>query len=189
MNVYDFDNTIYDGESCFDLFLFYLRKNPGLLRLLPQVINGFGKYKKGQVTAEAFLQTYAPLVEEKLREIEDIEADMRAFWDTHEKRIKPMYASLRQADDWIITAAPDFSMREVCRRLGVTHCLSSRIELPSCKITHFNLRANKVRAFLEACPDGHIDKFYTDSPQNDAPLIEMAQSAFVVRGNRITQVK
>ena len=189
MNVYDFDNTIYDGESCFDLFRFYLRKDHALLRLLPQVVAAFGKYKKGQVTAEAFLESYAPLVEEKLRAIDDIEADMRAFWDTHERRIKPLYASLRQEVDWVITAAPDFSMREICRRIGVTHCLATQVELPSCRITHFNLCGNKVRAFLEACPDGHIDKFYTDSPQNDAPLIELAQSAFVVRGNRITQVK
>ena len=189
MNVYDFDNTIYDGESCFDLFRFYMRKEPGLLRLLPQVLSAFGKYKQGKVTAEAFLQTYAPMVEEKLREIDDIDADMRAFWDTHMRKIKPWYETLQREDDWIITAAPDFSMREVCRRLGVTHFLATCVEPQTCRITHFNLHGNKTRAFLEACPDGRIDKFYTDSPKNDAPLIELAQSAFVVRGNRITQVK
>ena len=189
MNVYDFDNTIYKGESCFDLFCFYMRKDPKLLRLLPQVVAAFGRYKKGQVTAQDFLQAYAPLVEEKLREIEDIDADMRVFWDAHMRKIKPLYADLRREDDWIITAAPDFSMREVCRRLGVTHFLASRVEPQTCRITHFNLRDNKVRAFLDACPDSRIDNFYTDSPKNDAPLIELSRAAFVVRGNRITQIK
>ena len=189
MNVYDFDNTIYDGESCFDLFRFYLRRDPKLLRLLPKVIVSFGKYKQGKVTAEAFLEAYAPLVEEKLREIDDLEADMRVFWDAHMHKIKPMYTSLRREDDWIITAAPDFSMREVCRRLGITHFLASTVELPDCRITHFNLRQNKVQAFLAACPNGVIDRFYTDSPKNDAPLIDLAAEAFVVRGNRITQIK
>ena len=28
VNVYDFDNTIYDGESGFDIFMFYLKKDP-----------------------------------------------------------------------------------------------------------------------------------------------------------------
>lgn len=26
VNVYDFDNTIYDGESGFDIFMFYLKR-------------------------------------------------------------------------------------------------------------------------------------------------------------------
>ena len=189
MNVYDFDNTIYDGESCFDLFRFYARKDPKLLLLLPQVLGAFGKYKQGKVTAEAFLQAYAPLVEQKLREIEDIEGDMRVFWDAHMHKIKPLYAAMQREDDWIITAAPDFSMREVCARLGVRHYLASTMETETCRITHFNLRQNKIQAFLQACPDGRIDRFFTDSPRNDAPLIKMAQSAFVVRGHRITQIK
>ena len=43
MNVYDFDNTIYDGESTFDLFLFYLKKKPSLIRLMPTVVSAFEK--------------------------------------------------------------------------------------------------------------------------------------------------
>ncbi len=189
MNVYDFDNTIYDGESVFDLFLFYVRRDPGLLRLLPKVLIAFAKYKRGKVTAEAFLRENAALVESKLREIPDIEGDMRAFWDEHMRKIKPFYDGLRRDDDWIVTAAPDFSMREVCRRLGVRNCVSSRVDLETCRILHFNLRERKIDAFLEACPDAQIDAFYTDSPANDAPLIEMAAHAYVVRGSRIKQIK
>ena len=189
MNVYDFDNTIYNGESCFDLFLFYIRKNPGLLRLLPKVLHAFAKYKRGKVTAEAFLRENAALVERELRKIPDIEADMRAFWDRHMRKIKPFYAEMRREDDWIVTAAPDFSMREVCRRLGVRNCVSSRVDPATCRIEHFNLRERKIEAFRAACPDARIDAFYTDSPANDAPMIDLARHAFVVRGNRIRQIK
>lgn len=189
MNVYDFDNTIYDGESCFDLFLFYIRREPGLLRLLPEVVKAFAKYKRGKVTVEAFLHAYAPMVEEKLRQIPDIDADMRVFWDAHMHKIKPFYAGIRREDDWIITAAPDFSMREVCRRLGVRQCLATRVNRETCEIEYFNLRERKIEAFRTACPDGTIDSFYTDSPQNDAPLIAIAQQAFLVRGNQIRRIK
>ena len=51
------------------------------------------------------------------------------------------------------------------------------------------MRSRKVPAFLEAFPDAHIDNFYTDSPKNDAPLIHMAEHAFAVKGNKITQIK
>ena len=189
MNVYDFDNTIYDGESCFDLFLFYIRKDPGLLLLLPKVLAAFAKYKRGKVTADAFLSENAALVEERLRQIPDIEADMRVFWDKHMRKIKPFYNEIRREDDWIVTAAPDFSMREVCRRLGVRNCVSSRVDLETCRILHFNLRERKIEAFRAACPDAKIDNVYTDSPVNDAPLIEMAEHAFVVTGKRIRQIK
>ena len=189
MNVYDFDNTIYDGESCFDLFLFYIRKDPGLLRLLPKVLIAFAKYKRGKVTADAFLRENAALVEQELRKIPHIEADMQIFWDGHMRKIKPVFAKMLRGDDWIVTAAPDFSMREVCRRLGVRNCVSSRVDLETCRILHFNLRERKIDAFRAACPDAQIDAFYTDSPANDAPLIEMAEHAYVVRGNRIKQIK
>ena len=38
MNVYDFDNTIYDGESLYDFFIFCIRKKKRLILYLPVVI-------------------------------------------------------------------------------------------------------------------------------------------------------
>ena len=34
-----------------------------------------------------------------------------------------------------------------------------------------------------------IENFYTDSPENDGPMMNLAKHAFVVKGNKITQVK
>ena len=189
MNVYDFDNTIYNGESCFDLFLFYLRRRPSLLFLLPKVAYAFAKYKRGKVTVDDFLSVYAPQVEQKLRDIPDIEGDMRAFWDTHEHKIKPFYAEIRRPDDVLITAGPDFSVREICRRLSIDNYLASRVNLDTGKIEHFNLRERKIEAFRERYPDAEIDDFYTDSPENDRFLIELSRRAYCVKGNRITQIK
>ena len=36
MNVYDFDNTIYRGESAVDLFWYYLKQDKSLLRYVPE---------------------------------------------------------------------------------------------------------------------------------------------------------
>ena len=44
MNVYDFDNTIYDGESFIDLFIFLFKKDPSLVKYIPDVINGLYNY-------------------------------------------------------------------------------------------------------------------------------------------------
>ena len=36
MNVYDFDNTIYDGESSLALFWFYIKKMTHLVNITPR---------------------------------------------------------------------------------------------------------------------------------------------------------
>ena len=37
MNVYDFDNTIYRGESVLHFFFFYIKKTPYLIKYIPKV--------------------------------------------------------------------------------------------------------------------------------------------------------
>lgn len=189
MNVYDFDNTIYDGESCFHLFTFYIRRDPALLKDLPRVIRAFAKYKKGKITVEQALEEYAPEVEAYFRAIPDMRADAEAFWDVHMKNIKPFYLDLRREDDVVITASPEVTVGVACERLGIRHLIGSVIDPESGKITRLCMRSNKIKAFFDAFPDGKIDNFYTDSPKNDKPLIDLAEHAFIVKGNKITQVK
>ncbi len=44
MNVYDFDGTIYDGDSSVDFFLYALKQKPPLLRYVPRQVWGFILY-------------------------------------------------------------------------------------------------------------------------------------------------
>ena len=189
MNVYDFDNTIYDGESVLDLFFFYVRKDPGLIRYIPKIFYALAKYKAGKLTVEDAIAQYATFVEDYFRGIRDFRADAVEFWDRHMKNIKPFYAELHREDDVIVTASLEFSMEEICRRLDIRHYVGSTIDEATGKVTRLCMRSKKIPAFLEAFPDAHIDNFYTDSPKNDAPLIEMADHAFIVKGNKIKQIK
>lgn len=189
MNVYDFDNTIYDGESTLHLFFFYLKKKPSLLKYMPKVLEAFSRYKKGLVTIDDMLNIYAPMIEKMALEVVDPENDPREFWDSHIKNIKPFYKEIQQDDDLIITASPDFTISEVCNRLGIKHFLSTTFNNETGKIERVCLKHNKVKAFFENYPDCEIENFYTDSPENDKPLMDIAKHAFVVNGDKITQVK
>ena len=80
-------------------------------------------------------------------------------------------------------------MEEICKRLGIKHCVGRIIDEESGKITRLCMRSRKVPAFLEAFTDAVIDNFYTDSPKNDAPLIELAKNAYHVKGNKIIKIK
>ena len=42
MRVFDFDNTIYDGESIFDVFLYFLKKDfKTIIRFAPKFIKDY----------------------------------------------------------------------------------------------------------------------------------------------------
>ena len=189
MNVYDFDNTIYDGESFFHLFIFYLKKKPSLITMFPKVANVFRKYKKGEVSIDEMINSYAPMIQKIAQKIVNINNDPAEFWDSHIKNIKPFYKEIQQEDDLIITASPDFTIAEICKRLGIRQFIATKINPENFEVEFVCLKTNKVKAFFEEYPDGEIENFYTDSPENDKPLMDIAKHAFVVKGDKITQVK
>ena len=188
MNVYDFDNTIYDGESGLDLFRFYLRRHPDLLRLAPTVIRAFMRYKRHKVTLEEAIRAYLPYVEDFLLRIEDPAGDMREFWDLHQHKIKPFYQALQREDDLIISASPEQEIAEICGRLGIKHWLGTVIDEDTRRITHVNFRENKLKYFREKYPDERIDTLFTDS-YNDKWLMREAAHVLLVRGNQFEAIK
>ena len=189
MNVYDFDDTIYDGESSFDLFLFYLKKKPSLIKMFPKVITAFVRYKKGKISLDEMIEKYVPLIESKAKGIVDYKKDPVEFWNTHIHKIKPFYKKIQKDDDLIITASPDYHIEEICKRIGIKRFIASSINKDSGKIETVCLRHNKVKAFFQFYPDCKIENFYTDSPKNDKPLIDISEHAYVVKKNKITKIK
>ena len=93
MNVYDFDNTIYDGETGVDIFLSFLKKDPSLLLFAPKAIQVIAKYKTGRFSSEEAVSISSRRIEDFLRSVPDIHAEIRSFWDTHIHKIKPLPTS------------------------------------------------------------------------------------------------
>lgn len=189
MNVYDFDNTIYDGESSFDLFFYYVKKKPSLLKMLPRVIGAFIKYKKGKISIDEMIKKYVPMIEQNSKGLVDYQNDPTEFWNAHMHKIKHFYKEIQKDDDLVITASPDYHIEEICKRLGIKSFIASEVNQSNGKIETVCLRHNKVKAFFERYPDRKIENFYTDSPKNDSPLIDIAEHAFVVKKNKITRIK
>ena len=186
MNVYDFDNTIYDGESVVDFFLFYCKKDKSLIKYIPSVFLALLKYKAGKVTIEQALSKYGEKVGSFYRD-NQVEKDMVAFWDGHMHKIKPFYKEVQTDDDLIISGSPEFSLEIICKRLGIKRYIGSIIEKDG-SIPRLCIREAKVKAFFEEYPDAEIENFYTDSI-NDTPLIEISKNAYLVKGNKITKIK
>jgi len=186
MNVYDFDNTIYRGESVIDFYFFALKVRPELITLFPKMIYMLARYKLCLISEKELLfeaEKYIKVFFGKL----DMQTLIPKFWDKNEKKIKKFYLENKKEDDVILSASADFLLNEICNRLGVKNVVSSRIDIDSGKITQLCFRNNKVDIFKNEFPGTQIDEFYTDS-LNDKPMFSLAKHVYIVKGNKVKEL-
>ena len=187
MNVYDFDNTIYDGESVVDFYFYSLRKHPRLIMILPKIVEVLFKYKACIITSNELLSVAENYVSNVLCKI-DFESLVSGFWDKNQKKIKKFYLEQQKEDDVVLSASWSYLIEEACRRIGIKTVIASQIDLKAGKIQRLCFREKKVEIFKNIFPDAVIDNFYTDS-MNDAPMFKLAKRIFLVKGDKIKEIK
>ena len=188
MNVYDFDNTIYAGDSSVDLYFYCLRHAPQVLLALPKQALAGLRYlpQKHSPQAETAKTAFKQEVYSYFRRVPDLPTLVERFWDTHLDRIKPWYLSRQQADDVVISASPEFLIGPACARLGIDCQLSSRVEAATGHYQGLNCHGEeKVRRFRARFGAAEIDEFFSDS-LSDTPLARLAKQAWLVKGDALT---
>ena len=183
MNAYDFDKTIYPGDSATHFWLFCLRRRPltilsGFRALAPLSKGLTGRLSRGEVKQTLY---------SCLRLIPDVRAEAAAFWDRHIDRIYPWYLARRREDDLIISASPDFLIGEACRRLGVRY-IATDMDLRTGHILGENCRGEeKVRRFRREYGDAAVEEFYSDS-LSDRPMMELAERGYLVKNGAVSRL-
>lgn len=181
MNVYDFDNTIFHGDSTARFVAYCARRYPRVLRDLPaQAVNALAfalRLKEKQAFKERMFAF--------LRYIDAPEAAVEAFWDANIGRVKAFYARTRRADDVVISASPEFLIRPACARIGIGEVMASPVDIKTGRYCGANCHgAEKVRRFRERFPTASVGCFYSDSHSDD-PMAAIAEKAVLVRGERL----
>ncbi len=181
MNVYDFDKTIYDGDSTADFILWCFRKKPWLMVSFLPGIAAFGGYLVKLCSKTYFKEKFYRF----LLGVPNVDLWVEEFWKEHLEKIQEWYLLRQREDDVIISASPTFLLKPACDMLKIRHLLASRVD----KDTGFYLGINchgieKVRRFYNAFPGGEIEEFYSDS-LSDAPLANLAKRAFLVKGEEL----
>ena len=183
MNVYDFDKTIYDGDSTLDFYKFSLKKKPSLIRFLPVQVMGFIKYMFGLCSKLEFKEKFYSF----LKGIDNTDNFINEFWDKNQCKIKKWYLDSQKDDDLIISASPTFLLENICRRIGIKHLIASEVNKNSGVCEGENCYGEQKVVRLKAVFEDHkIEKFYSDS-LSDAPLSLLAQERFIVSGNNIVK--
>lgn len=188
MNVYDFDNTIYRGESALDFFFFLLWRNFRIAKYIPLVLYTTVKYKLCLTTVDGLFKTLDKYVCELLELVGDVDEVVKKFWDKNEHKIKKFYLEQKRDDDIIISAGVNFLLEEMLARLGIKNYLCTEIDKKTGEIISFCYNRNKVSLFEHKFSDVEIEAFYTDS-LNDLPMIRKAKSAYLVKYKMIKKIK
>ena len=183
MNVYDFDNTIYDGESTVDFFMFCLKKKKSLIIYLPRVFYTAFLYKMRLLSIDKLLNSASKMTKAFVNSNANFDELAKEFWDIHEKKLKPIYLTKLNSSDIIITASPKFLIEAIVPKLNIADAICSEFDTTTGQFEFANFGANKVIAFRNKYPNENIVNFYTDS-LNDSPLMEIAENSFLVKGNK-----
>ena len=180
MNVYDFDGTIYDGDSSVDFYLFSLRKNIKIIKYIPRQIKALIQYKFKKIDKTKMKEIFFSF-------LQDIKVDetVNKFWDKHEKYIKQWYLDTKADDDVIISASPEFLLKPICKKLNIKNLIASKVNKSNGKFDEENCKVErKVELFKKEFKDAVINNFYSDS-KSDEPLAKISQNAYLVKGDKI----
>ena len=181
MIVYDFDMTIYQGDSTLDFYFYCLRHHPKIVLCLPMQLLGLLKYKFRLIEKDEFKEQFYSFLEV----LEDVDSDVRNFWKENFFKIKKWYLHQKRKDDVIISASPFFVLDEVCRILGVSNLIASQVDKNSGKLLSTNCYGEqKVLFFKEKYDVSMIECFYSDS-LSDVPMAKISKKAYLVKKDTI----
>ena len=170
MDVYDFDGTLYQGDSTRDFLFWCLRRYPRIAVTLPRsgafavACYRFRLVEKTRFKAALYrFLTFVP----------DIEREVERFW----------VSCSPNPGDLVISAGPEFLLRGVCEQRGL-ELVASRVDPHTGRVLGPNCsNAEKVVRFRQQFGDMPIERFYSDS-RNDDPLAKIAREAFLVDASR-----
>lgn len=175
MNIYDFDGTLYGGDSTLDFILYSLKKHPALLRFFPGIGIQFCRYACKAIDKTTFKQGLYHIFSGY-----DVESELEEFWDSHQHKIFSWYPDQHREDDIIISASPDFLLRPICHRLGIRHLIASQVDPKTGIYTGQNCWGpEKVDRLKEELGVTHCDQFYSDR-YCDQPLADLAEEAYLI---------
>ena len=188
MKVFDFDNTIYLGESSVDFIMLMMKYNKRIIFHLPRIFITLIKYKMCLINKdklEALINKYLKLMIVEKGTILNLVDD---FWQTHENNLNPDMLKLINKEDVIITAGPNFLINGIKDKLKTKNIISTEVDLDKMEITNFNFGSAKVESYKSKYNNKEIEAFYTDL-YHDKPLMDLAKKAYLVKKGKIKELK
>ena len=177
-DLYDFDGTIYDGDSGVDLVKFAIKKNPKFLLKTPKILWATLKYFLKLGTKEQAKNVIFSF----LKDVKNTDKFVTEFWKKHEHKMKKFWIDKKDhSKDIIISASGYFWLKPIADKYKVKDLIATNIDPKTGEVIGKNCHGKqKVKLFYENYPKDIVATMYTDSV-NDLPLIEEAKQGYLVK--------
>ena len=179
MRVFDFDNTLYDGETMVDFFHYLVDKKEEL-RKYKGVVNFFLKlYNHNMLPMSLVKKCIEKYKDEFNYSTQNLDQYVDDFWKSHKSKIMKDMIKKVKKDDVIITASLDFLLRPILKDLPTKNILCTEVDIEHKKVDFICYKENKVKKYKMKYKDIPIDELYTDS-YADKPLMDISKKVYLI---------
>ena len=186
MNIYDFDDTIFDGDSSVVFIKYSLVRHPiiviwSIIKSFKEIFKYlFKKSNIGQIKSVLF---------SFVKYIDNLDEYMDEYVLKHQKRIKKFYLEQKKDDDVVISASFDFIVRHFCEKLGIKEIIATKYDTKKGCIIGNNCKGKeKIVRFNKIFKNKKVNEAYSDS-LSDIPMFEIAKKAYLVKGEDLEEYK
>ena len=186
INAYDFDETIYDGDSSVDFYLYCLKRKPSIIIMAPIQIYGVLLYIL-KIKNKDFMKEK---IFSFLKRIDNINDYIEDFWNKNRKKIKEWYLKQKKKSEVIISASPEFLLKPLEKELKVDRIIATKVNKKTGKFESKNCHDyQKIKRYeKETKRKNDVKAFYSDSFKSDKAMFEYAEEAYLVKKNKIEKI-
>ncbi|MBP3655993.1 MAG: haloacid dehalogenase-like hydrolase [Clostridia bacterium] len=185
IDVYDFDGTIYDGDSTTDFVLFAIRRHPNVLLGLPRIAGAALKLYRKQIGLTEFKSVLFAEMAERM----ELPTEAGLFWLSPKTKAKlgDWFAHTpRDLPIAICSASPEFEIIHAAKLLGVKTVIGTRVDTATGELIGKNCKAEeKLRRLEQAFGEYEIRAMYTDDAKADGPLLAAAREGYILTHGKV----
>ena len=188
IDVYDFDGTIYDGDSTVDFILFCLRRHPGVALSMPVIALAGIRLAAKQIGLTEFKSA---LFGEMVKRF-SLTEEAKRFWQDEKTKAKLgawFYERPRDLPIVIASASPEFELRYAADILGVKNLIGTRCDDVTGQLIGKNCKgAEKISRIREAMGEYTVRAMYTDDTKADGPLLAIAEERYKITHGKLERL-
>ena len=187
LNIYDFDGTIYNGDSSIDFIKFLMNKKKKLYLRLPKMFLYFIKYKLKLIDKITMKEYFFSI----LSYFDNIDLLIEEFWNKYEYNIKDFFKNKKTYKNIIIaSASPYFLLEPIKEKYKILDLFATNMNKKNGKIKGNNCHdVEKVKVINKKYKDAIINEMYSDDEIADKPLLDLANKSYIVKKDKIIDYK
>ena len=186
-DLYDFDKTVFNGESGSEFWHFCLKRHPLIIRFLPkQAVGFFGRYVfhiMSQERSKELFYSYLKAI--------DAKKEAELFWQENAVKMNGWFKPIEHDVQTVVcSASPVFQIKPICDRLGVNLLVATKMDPATGLIDGKNCKGEeKVCRLKREATDYEFRDTYTDNLVSDKPILDLAtRDKYHVENGSLTKI-